>query len=336
MGVMMRFRLSVADATTGEEGTREFEASSEREALLQAKAAGFFVTNVDPLPDPPAHSGFEGRGPSPPSLATSGQDANPQPAMPAGKVKHVTEVKAICAACGNVWYYTVGERVKEFGRKMQRGGEELRTLGVGRAYMPAGATRTTECPKCGSKAINRETVTHEIVTQRKPGFLEKARKKQLEAERYLSPNQLAAKRKRDRIVGICVIGALSCICLIGNLLSNKKGNLPSAVPPTTERPAKRHSPEAARTGDEVPLRTPSGDDVPVTATKADFDRLVTLAVAKDTDGIRKMLTERRSWSVPNGTRCRVIQIGFTTYEIRFLEGSHQGESGWVASDFVKK
>ncbi len=75
---------------------------------------------------------------------------------------------------------------------------------------------------------------------------------------------------------------------------------------------------------------------PVAVSREAFDRLVTLAVADDTTGISHMMLAGQVWTAPNGTRCKVIDPGFTVYEVRILEGDYAGRACFVASDFAKR
>jgi hypothetical protein len=196
-GFSVRFRLHVADAETGDESAFELECASVQEARERAKSAGYLVSSIEPLSAPP----------------TSADDsATPVGPISSGRVKRVTEVKATCSACGNVWFYSPGDRAIEFGRKLKRVGAEI------------AATRTTRCPECGSKAIALDAVTHQVVTERQAGFWqtvrekhaaerERVQKKRAEQERDLTPEQIAVKRKRENLYVVILLLFLASSCL---------------------------------------------------------------------------------------------------------------------------
>jgi len=72
------------------------------------------------------------------------------------------------------------------------------------------------------------------------------------------------------------------------------------------------------------------------ATYDDLERITQLSVAKDETGLRQMMAEGRLATVPAGTEAKVIDLGFLGSEVRILSGPLEGESVWVASDFVRK
>ena len=88
-------------------------------------------------------------------------------------------------------------------------------------------------------------------------------------------------------------------------------------------------------GDDVILGN-NADNVLLGVTKDDFEELVKLAVAKDNVGVTKMVLDGRAFMVDKGTQARVIDAGFTAYEVRIMSGSHYGDSGWVPAEFCHK
>jgi len=66
-----------------------------------------------------------------------------------------------------------------------------------------------------------------------------------------------------------------------------------------------------------------------------FDALSNARVANDPTGRRAVLASGRAFTVPEGTRVRVIGNGFVKKQVRILEGPHAGESGWIPFEWVK-
>jgi predicted nucleic-acid-binding Zn-ribbon protein len=80
-------------------------------------------------------------------------------------VRKIKETKCTCSACGNTWYYGKEEVSKNLGAAMENLGKDLTCLS---GCMPAvfipdkKVIDLDKCPKCGSKAIKKEEVIHEV------------------------------------------------------------------------------------------------------------------------------------------------------------------------------
>lgn len=82
------------------------------------------------------------------------------------------EIRATCNACGHVWHYLPGERMREFGERLDAASDPaaklgctMMTCGLGGCLSPfmptkTPSTLTSRCPKCNSSSISRETVRH--------------------------------------------------------------------------------------------------------------------------------------------------------------------------------
>ncbi|MFH0946109.1 MAG: hypothetical protein V2A76_12995 [Planctomycetota bacterium] len=68
----------------------------------------------------------------------------------------------------------------------------------------------------------------------------------------------------------------------------------------------------------------------------DYDRILQLTLAKDTEGIALMRLAGRAVILDAGTRCRVIESGFLTYEVRVLDGPHNLKAVVTASENVSR
>lgn len=73
----------------------------------------------------------------------------------------IKETKATCKACGHVWYYGKADAVKNFGEKMQDAGKGMMCCG---GCLPKSNIKdiVSKCPQCGSGAIEREQIEHEV------------------------------------------------------------------------------------------------------------------------------------------------------------------------------
>lgn len=89
--------------------------------------------------------------------------------------KKITETKCTCKACGNVWYYGKEEKIENFGEKLQNLGNDMSNTGKNMmcctGCLPAlfipekqktAVKDLNSCPNCGSKAVDKEKVVHEV------------------------------------------------------------------------------------------------------------------------------------------------------------------------------
>lgn len=80
-------------------------------------------------------------------------------------MKKIKETKCICSACGNEWFYGKQEAVKNFGNAMSNTGKSMMCC---TGCLPALFLKDKKvadlgkCPKCGSKAVKKETIIHNV------------------------------------------------------------------------------------------------------------------------------------------------------------------------------
>lgn len=92
-----------------------------------------------------------------------------------GKDKVIVETKCTCKACGNVWYYDKrdeqmykAEKLQEAGNNLSNAGKNMMCCGgcFPAAFIPEKNTPKIKdlnvCDKCGSKAVEKETVEHHV------------------------------------------------------------------------------------------------------------------------------------------------------------------------------
>jgi predicted nucleic-acid-binding Zn-ribbon protein len=79
--------------------------------------------------------------------------------------KWIKETKNTCKACGNVWFYGKQEVKQQKAAAMQNAGKGMMCCG---GCLPAAlipdkkVIDLSKCPKCGSKAVVCEKVTHRV------------------------------------------------------------------------------------------------------------------------------------------------------------------------------
>ena len=80
-------------------------------------------------------------------------------------MKKIRETRCTCAACGNVWHYGKAEALQATGAALQQAGKSMMCC---TGCVPAAAipnqqvTDLHRCPKCGSRAVSKETIEHEV------------------------------------------------------------------------------------------------------------------------------------------------------------------------------
>ena len=92
-------------------------------------------------------------------------------ARPQGK--KISEMKATCRGCGNVYFFGKqdeskyrSDQISNCGSSMEDAGSSMMCCGGcwPAAFLPKSQTKQTvdpnRCPKCGSRAITKEKVTH--------------------------------------------------------------------------------------------------------------------------------------------------------------------------------
>jgi hypothetical protein len=79
--------------------------------------------------------------------------------------KKISETKATCNACGNIWHYGKTDQMESAGAALQNAGKAMMccTGCVPALFIPnKEVVNLDKCPKCGSKAVTKETVEHEV------------------------------------------------------------------------------------------------------------------------------------------------------------------------------
>ena len=80
-------------------------------------------------------------------------------------MKKVRETRVTCTACGNVWHYGKAEELESAGAALQNAGKFMMCCS---GCVPALAIPDkkvidlNKCQKCGSRAIHKEIVEHEV------------------------------------------------------------------------------------------------------------------------------------------------------------------------------
>jgi hypothetical protein len=114
-----------------------------------------------------------------------------------------------------------------------------------------------------------------------------------------------------------------------------------ASQPTPTRPRPRPvatapSPNPPDIGDTVRLVLPGADGIFVSNAEDEkaWDDMTAALLAKDDDGLSRMMARGRVFYVPPGTRARLLEIAVFSRKVRILGGDYSGQSGWVAQECV--
>ncbi len=79
--------------------------------------------------------------------------------------KKIHETRVTCLSCGNIWHYGKQEEMQNMGNAMQQAGKSMMCCtGCFPALLIPNqkVADFNKCPKCGSKAVKKEQVTHEV------------------------------------------------------------------------------------------------------------------------------------------------------------------------------
>jgi hypothetical protein len=85
--------------------------------------------------------------------------------------------------------------------------------------------------------------------------------------------------------------------------------------------------------------TMGGGDVVVATTEDNLKQLTDAAAANDNVGIQKMIDNGDAFTVPDGTRCKLLAYsGFLDVKchVRIEGGDHDTDDGWVPQELLKK
>lgn len=81
------------------------------------------------------------------------------------KTKQITETKCTCQACDNTWFYGKTDKLEQSSNAMSNCGKSMMCCGgcFPALFIPdKKVTDLNKCPKCGSRAIKKETITHNV------------------------------------------------------------------------------------------------------------------------------------------------------------------------------
>lgn len=88
-------------------------------------------------------------------------------------------------------------------------------------------------------------------------------------------------------------------------------------------------------GKEGFLRVPNSDIVSVLKTKELQEEFMKSAIANDTYGMAKIISEGGGFNVPTGTKALVVDSEFGIRKVRILTGEYAMKDGWVAKEFIQ-
>jgi hypothetical protein len=79
--------------------------------------------------------------------------------------KRIQETRCTCSSCGKVWYYGKIDVYNNFSKQLRNAGKNISGASCccwPMSYMSREETDMGKCPSCGSKAIKKEQITHEV------------------------------------------------------------------------------------------------------------------------------------------------------------------------------
>jgi RNA polymerase subunit RPABC4/transcription elongation factor Spt4 len=130
------------------------------------------------------------------------------------------------------------------------------------------------------------------------------------------------------------IGFIVLITIISSVSGSGSSSTSTATNTGSSSPSATSS--HVKIGDNAYLRLPGAatGDITVLTSKAALDDFTKAAVNKDTYGMAELVENGEGFFVPQGTKILVIDGSFTASQVRILEGTQIGKSGWVPFEFV--
>lgn len=79
--------------------------------------------------------------------------------------KKIKETRCVCNACEHIWFYGKQDVLEQTGSSLQNCGKSMMCCGgcIPAIFIPdKKVVDLNKCPKCGSRAINKEEIIHEV------------------------------------------------------------------------------------------------------------------------------------------------------------------------------
>lgn len=88
-------------------------------------------------------------------------------------------------------------------------------------------------------------------------------------------------------------------------------------------------------GDHVYVESPVGRTY-VAVSKQSWDALLDTFESNDSMGRASLIMSGSVFTVPNGTKCLILKLGWETTQVRVLEGTEMGKSGYTLKKLLSK
>lgn len=144
----------------------------------------------------------------------------------------------------------------------------------------------------------------------------------------LPPNYSPSRaRKRGLVIGFLALAVIAVI----NILGQTRRRFPIVV---------NRQVSAVAVNDEVAINfnSDAGDTSGVAliaATEPAFDTFLELAASEDSETLSALVLDGRLFSVPNGTKAKVLKRDSIKAKVRILDGPGQNREGWVAASLLQ-
>lgn len=89
-------------------------------------------------------------------------------------------------------------------------------------------------------------------------------------------------------------------------------------------------------GDEVEMHFEGTDHILCATTKSNYSDLIDIIINKDEIGYSAMFLSGAAFEVGDKTNALVLEMSGGNAKVRILEGSHYGETAWVAIEAIYK
>jgi hypothetical protein len=144
------------------------------------------------------------------------------------------------------------------------------------------------------------------------------------------------KQNRRRISSLLLLGVMTFFAFGSSDSSSTSSSSSSDSSPSSSSSSSSSTSSSTKDlGYEGKIDV-GGGEVPVASSEEALGEMTNSAVAKDKEGLAKMMLNGQLFSVPNGTKARLIGRNWTGgIRVRILDGSHYGDDGWIPGEFLK-
>lgn len=141
---------------------------------------------------------------------------------------------------------------------------------------------------------------------------------------------------RTAIIWLLGIFGVGSIALVYVALTAPPPPQRAEQKPAEEQPAAKPKVEEPKIRPGATVRLALDGTAVAVATDAEhYSRMIDRLNKGDRNALARMMVAGQMFSVKNGTKALVVDVGIFSTEVRILEGDHQGEHGLVKTSWIQ-